>query len=127
VRHIAGHRNGSNEQLDQVPYSFYRCRSSKYFSRVFNFDQTRPLAIRYGHAFAICVGGLPMYTSAECRAQAEEKLAQAQWDDRNRNRLITAAEAWLFLASQLRRLEASFGPKRRSSRTTAWWIEPSGP
>jgi hypothetical protein len=53
--------------------------------------------------------------------------AQAQWDDRNRNRLITAAEAWLFLASQLRRLEASFDPKRRSRRTTAWWIEPSGP
>jgi len=73
---------------------------------VFNFDQTRPLAIRYGHAFAICVGVLPMYTSAECRAQAKEKLAQAQRDDRNRNRLITAAEAWLFLASQLKRLEA---------------------
>jgi hypothetical protein len=66
-----------------------------------------------------------MYTSAECRAQAEEKLAQAQWDGRNRNRLITAAEAWLFLASQLRRLEGSFSPKRRSKRTTAWWIEPT--
>src|SRR5258707_12132796 len=36
-----------------------------------------------------------MLTSAECRAQAEQKLAQAERDDRNRKRLITAAEAWL--------------------------------
>jgi len=60
-----------------------------------------------------------MLTSAECRAQAEQKLAQAERDDRNRKRLITAAEAWLFLASQLRRAEATFGhdeavTKRRS-------------
>ena len=67
-----------------------------------------------------------MYTSAECRAQAEEKLAQAkQADRRRRNRLITAAEAWLLLASQLRRVEAAFVPKKRSKRTTAWWIEPT--
>jgi hypothetical protein len=49
-----------------------------------------------------------MYTSAEYRAQAEQKLAQARSDDRNRKRLITAAEAWLFLAGQLRRVEAAF-------------------
>jgi hypothetical protein len=69
-----------------------------------------------------------MYTSAECRAQAEEKLTQAKYADRNRrSRLIAAAEAWLFLASQLRRIELTFVPKRRSRRrrTTAWWIEPS--
>jgi hypothetical protein len=66
-----------------------------------------------------------MYTSAECRAQAEQKLAQAKHADRRRrNRLITAAEAWLFLASQMRRIEPAFVPKRRSRRTTAWWIEP---
>ena len=35
-----------------------------------------------------------MFTSAECRAQAEQKLAQAQCDDRHRKRLIVAAEAW---------------------------------
>ena len=45
-----------------------------------------------------------MYTSAECRAHAEEKLALASRDNRNRKRLIVAAEAWLFLAGQLRRL-----------------------
>jgi len=60
-----------------------------------------------------------MLTSAECRVQAEQKLAQAERDDRNRKRLITAAEAWLFLASQLRGAEATFGhdeavTKRRS-------------
>jgi hypothetical protein len=38
-----------------------------------------------------------MYTSAECRAQAEEKLAQAKHaDGRRRNHLITAAEACFF-------------------------------
>ena len=47
-----------------------------------------------------------MFTSAECRVQAEQKLAQAERDDRHRKRLITAAEAWLILASQMRRLEA---------------------
>ena len=46
-----------------------------------------------------------MFTIAECRAQAEQKLAQAEHDDRHRKRLITAAEAWLLLAGQLRRGE----------------------
>ena len=72
---------------------------------MFNFDQTRPVVLRYGHAFAIRVGGCLMYTSGECRAQVEQKLAQAQRNDRKRKRLIVAAEAWLFLASQLRRTE----------------------
>jgi hypothetical protein len=49
-----------------------------------------------------------MLTSAECRARAEQKLAQAERDDRHRKRLIVAAEAWLFLASQLRRAERAF-------------------
>jgi hypothetical protein len=53
-----------------------------------------------------------MYTSAECRAYAEEKLAQAARDDQHRNRLIVAAEAWLFLASKLRRVETSFATKK---------------
>jgi hypothetical protein len=47
-----------------------------------------------------------MHTATECRAHAEEKLAQSGHDDRNRNRLIAAAEAWLFLGSQLRQVEA---------------------
>jgi hypothetical protein len=50
--------------------------------------------------------GQNMFSSAECRAHAEEKLAQAERDDEHRKRLITAAEAWLILASQMRRLEA---------------------
>ena len=54
-----------------------------------------------------------MLTSAECRAQAELKLAEADQDGRHRRRLITAAEAWLFLASQLRRVERAVdGPQR---------------
>jgi hypothetical protein len=47
-------------------------------------------------------------TSTECRA-AKKKLAEADGDERHRKRLITAAEGWLFLAGQLRRLEKSLG------------------
>jgi hypothetical protein len=48
-------------------------------------------------------------TSAECRAIAETKLAEAGCDERHRKRLINAAEGWLFLAGQLGRLEKSLG------------------
>ena len=48
-----------------------------------------------------------MFTSAECRAHAEQKLAQAEHDRRHRRGLITAAEAWLNLASLLRQAEAT--------------------
>jgi hypothetical protein len=49
--------------------------------------------------------GNVMLTSAECRAKSEQKLAEADQDGRHRKRLIAAAEAWLFLASQLRQVE----------------------
>ncbi len=52
-----------------------------------------------------------MFTSAECRAHAEEKLAQAEREPRNRKRLTTAAEGWLFLAGQMTRLEKATGGK----------------
>jgi hypothetical protein len=38
----------------------------------------------------------------------EKKLADAGHDERHRKRLLNAAEGWLFLADQLRRLEKSF-------------------
>jgi hypothetical protein len=50
-------------------------------------------------------GEIRMFTSAECRARAEAILAQAESDGRHGRRLITAAEGWLHLASQLRRVE----------------------
>jgi hypothetical protein len=66
-----------------------------------------------------------MFTSAECRAHAEQKLAEADRDGRHRKRLIAAAEAWLLLASQLRRIELATRevvtarrPKRRGKATT---------
>ena len=58
-------------------------------------------------------------TSTECRAIAEKKLAEAGRDERHRKRLTTAAEGWLFLAGQLRRLERPLemsGSKRRSEK-----------
>jgi hypothetical protein len=42
-----------------------------------------------------------MFTSAQCVAIAGQKLAQAALDGRHRQRLLTAAQAWLFLASKL--------------------------
>ena len=48
-------------------------------------------------------------TSTECRVIAEEKLVEVGRDERHRRRLITAAQGWLFLAGQLRRLEKTFG------------------
>jgi len=59
-----------------------------------------------------------MLRSAECRAYADEKLAQAERDYSHRKRLNNAAEGWLLLASRLRQVEASVvvtknRPKRR--------------
>jgi len=48
-----------------------------------------------------------MFSSSECRVQAAEKIAQAEREPQNQERLRTAAEAWLVLANQIRRIEAS--------------------
>ena len=61
------------------------------------------------------------FTSTECRVIAEEKLPEAGRDERHHRRLITAAQGWLFLAGQLRRLEKSFGDDEAEKRA-----EPSG-
>jgi hypothetical protein len=50
-----------------------------------------------------------MFTSAECRAIAEQKLAEAERDERHSKGLIAAAEAWLLLANRLRRIEGLYG------------------
>jgi hypothetical protein len=66
-----------------------------------------------------------MFTSAECQLHAEQKLAQAERDQRHRRRLVTAAEAWLLLADLLRPAEAAAAtagatdeavPRKRSKR-----------
>ena len=49
----------------------------------------------------------PLLTSGKCRARADEKFAQAEREPQNQRRLLTAARGWLFLAGQLKRLEAS--------------------
>jgi hypothetical protein len=46
-----------------------------------------------------------MFTAAECRAKALEKIMHAKQDHRHRRKLISAAEAWLFLAEALDRLD----------------------
>lgn len=46
-----------------------------------------------------------MFTSDECRKQAEQKLAQAKKDERHRRRLTTAAQGWLLLADKLKAIE----------------------
>jgi hypothetical protein len=75
-----------------------------------------------------------MFTSAECRAMAARKLAEADQDGRHRRRLTTAAEGWLFLASQLRRVELVTSvevvtrkrTKRREKAKTATRAAPVG-
>jgi hypothetical protein len=85
-------------------------------SNVVCFDQTHPVALRYERAGDSQGdrGRGAMFTSVECQSQAGEKLAQAELDERNRRRLITAAQAWIYLARQwiylarqMRRVEAS--------------------
>jgi hypothetical protein len=56
----------------------------------------------------------PVLTSAECRSQAKGKLTQAERDHQHRRRLVTAAEGWLLLAKQLRRIEASLGAESKT-------------
>ena len=62
-----------------------------------------------------------MLTSAECRANAEQKLTEAEpdCDKRQQMRLIEAAQAWLILASQIRRIEASYAAAPQSYRAAA--------
>ena len=63
-----------------------------------------------------------MFTSAECRAHADEKLARAEREPRNRRRLTTAAEGWLFLAGQMTRLEkATGGMSKKRTKIRADW------
>jgi hypothetical protein len=46
-----------------------------------------------------------MNVAAECRAKAQEKIRQATQDKRHRRKLLSAAEAWLFLAERLDELD----------------------
>ena len=48
-----------------------------------------------------------MLTSAECRARAEQKIAEAELQPRHERKLHTAAEGWLVLADIMGRLEVS--------------------
>jgi hypothetical protein len=72
-----------------------------------------------------------MFTAAECRAIAKKKLAQAENDDRHRQRLINAAEAWLFLANRLSghtqpsRPRASSRKVARRSTNEKWPVRPA--
>lgn len=51
--------------------------------------------------------GTQMFTAAECRAIALQKIEQARHDKRHRRKLTSAAEAWLFLARKLDELEGA--------------------
>jgi hypothetical protein len=48
-----------------------------------------------------------MLTSAECRARAEQKIAEAELQPRHQRKFRTAAEGWLVLSDLMERLEAS--------------------
>jgi hypothetical protein len=56
-----------------------------------------------------------MFTPAERRAHAEQKLQQAERNPQHRRRLINAAQAWLILADREERLEAVSDIHRKSA------------
>ena len=56
-----------------------------------------------------------MFSAAECRARAEQKLNLADRDTSHRRRLIRAAQAWLILADREERLEAVSNVHRKST------------
>jgi hypothetical protein len=67
-----------------------------------------------------------MLSSAECRAYAEQKLAQAERDDAHRKRLITAAELVSWASNRLIRLATS-ACRRLSWRPRRFWPFGYGP
>ena len=42
-----------------------------------------------------------MFTIAECKAKAAEKMALAEREPHHRRKLLNAAKAWLILASKI--------------------------
>jgi hypothetical protein len=46
-----------------------------------------------------------MSVAEECRIRAQQKLAQAEREPRHSRKLIDAAQAWLLLADNLKRVE----------------------
>jgi hypothetical protein len=51
--------------------------------------------------------GNAMLTSTECRARAEQKIAEAEHHPRRRKKLRADAECWLVFADRMKWLEAS--------------------
>jgi hypothetical protein len=51
----------------------------------------------------------------ECRKRAQEKIAQAEREPRHSRRLIDAAQAWILLARNLKRVEDQQLSARRAS------------
>ena len=60
-----------------------------------------------------------MFTASECRAIALAKLDQAKLDKRRRRSLLNAAEAWIFLATQLDRADAEDVIRRAKPGSTS--------
>jgi hypothetical protein len=58
-----------------------------------------------------------MLTSTECHEMAKQKMEQAEQEPQRRARLLAAAQAWLILESELRRLEASVIPPKANPKS----------
>jgi hypothetical protein len=61
-----------------------------------------------------------MFTAAECRAIALQKIEQARQDKRHCRKLKSAAESWLFLAQKLDEFEDKLHRRNLTSATEAW-------
>jgi len=61
-----------------------------------------------------------MLNSAECRARAEQKIADVELRPRHKRKLRADAECWLVLADKMERLEAGMRPSRRQDARARW-------
>jgi hypothetical protein len=78
------------------------------------FEQTH--SGRNARELRFVASGCEMFTSAECRDRAEQKLKQAERDTQHRRRFVRAAEAWLILADREERLETVSNGHRKPAR-----------
>ncbi len=60
-----------------------------------------------------------MFTANECRAKAREKTELAKHDARRRKGLLSAAQAWLFLADRMDFSDTEMRRARESAENNA--------
>jgi hypothetical protein len=112
--------NNSRQDLNLIKQSRLSLIASSCPYSARHYGDDAPAGLPSGWGVALGESG-QMLTSTECHEMAKQKLVQAEHEPQRRTRLLTAAQGWLVLESELRRLEASVVPPNasRTSRPTA--------